>query len=174
MADQVGEHGERYAAAHGGRHPYTDCWPRAMGVAVWGYEDGNAERLVTGIAEAMRLAMARHDVPVARLGIDAARDELWYWVGDDGPLRAVPGSAEWPAPTGPHAASWRRHFADAGLDEVRRTAQTVDSVLTALLHYTAERFPDVPATFGAVLKEYEDAVSGRAFFSLAQEPSPPP
>ncbi|MGA5424459.1 hypothetical protein [Streptomyces lavendulocolor] len=164
MNSQVRKHAERYATAHEGRHPYTDCWPTAAGVAARAYEEGNAEQLVAAIAEAMRLAMARYSVTVARLDIDSARDELWYWVGDSphGP-RPVPGSEQWPTPTGPHAASWQRHFADVGIGEIRHMAQQVEDVLTALLHHTTERFPHAPATFGTALKEYENPITGSTF-----------
>ncbi|RST17670.1 hypothetical protein E2C00_17860 [Streptomyces sp. WAC05374] len=164
----VREHAERYATVYEGRHPYSDCWQAAWGVAAWAYEEGNAEQLVAAIAEAMRLAMARDDVTVARLHIGSARDELWHWVGDalHGP-GPVPGSLLWPMPTGPHAASWQRHFADAGTDEVRHMAGQVEDVLTALLRRTAERFPHAPATFGTALGQQENPVTGSMFFRLA-------
>ncbi|MGW3514017.1 hypothetical protein [Streptomyces hydrogenans] len=151
--------------AHEGRHPFTDCRIPASGVVVSGADDDwNFDHAVTAVAESMRLCMARHDVEWPDLDIDAVRDELAYWIGPRFPAEApVPGSAAWPAPTGPYADSWYRLFREADTDAVLLAAARAEELLGSLFTAAVCDHPGSPSVFGCVLKELR-LPGGRACF----------
>ncbi|MFB8040271.1 hypothetical protein ACFC8F_03090 [Streptomyces hydrogenans] len=167
MNGVVGAHTERYVAAHGDRHPFTDCWIPAGGAVIWaGDDDWHIEHSITAVTEAMRLCMARYDTKWPDLSIDAARDELAYWIQPGFPAQEpVPGSATWPAPTGPYAQSWRRLFQEADQEAVLLAASRAEEVLGLLLTKATCHHPGSPTVFGCVLKEFRPTGS-RPFFGV--------
>ncbi|MET8968855.1 hypothetical protein [Streptomyces hydrogenans] len=167
MGGDLRVHAERYAMAHEGRHPFTDCRIPAGGVLVWGAdEDWHFEHTVTAITESMRLCMARYDVEWLDLDIDAVRDELAYWIGPRFPAEApVPGSVEWPAPTGPYADAWQRLFREADADAVLLAAARAEELLGLLFTAAACRHPGSPTVFRCVAKEFRPS-GRRAFYGV--------
>ncbi|MFF0483865.1 hypothetical protein [Streptomyces sp. NPDC004435] len=165
MDEGLRGHAERYAVAHGGRHPFTDCWNPAGGVVVWGADgDWHIGHTLTALTEAMRLGMARYEVEWPDLGIDVARDELAYWIRPGFPAEEPgPGSEVWPAPTGPYADFWHRLFPQAGSDAVLLAAARVEELLGLLLTEAACRHPDTPTVFGCVLEEFRPTGSPPCF-----------
>ncbi|MFB7105674.1 hypothetical protein [Streptomyces hydrogenans] len=122
------------------------------------------EHSITAMTEAMRLCMARFDVEWPDLSIDAARDELAYWIQPNSPAQGpVPGSAEWPAPTGPYARSWHRLFQEADRDDVLLAVARSEEALGLLSTSATCHHPESPTLFGCVLTEFRP--SGSPAFS---------
>ncbi|MFK3730133.1 hypothetical protein ACI2LJ_07720 [Streptomyces sp. NPDC088090] len=164
MSGGVQEFVNRYRSENDGRDPFDDCLVRSGGVASWGYDEGHSEFLSTAVAEAMRLAMARHGVmSAADLRIDSARDEVSHWLEGD----AVPGSAAWPAPVGEFAPSWRRLFLDCSLQDVRLHLRRAENVLAEFTVEAQGRHPETVATFGNSTKEFFNPVTGVKFYGIA-------
>lgn len=134
LATCVREHTERYAAAHGGQHPLTECLPWAKAIVAWVEalpDDDNPagrnrmwhglrrfgprligpDELTVAIAEAIRLDMALRDLPIGDLPLFGVQAVLRDWLRWD----IAPGTDQWPAPDGtPHVAQWKALFtADA-------------------------------------------------------------
>ncbi|MER6011507.1 hypothetical protein [Streptomyces bluensis] len=146
----VHTHAERYVTRTG-RHPYTDCWPWAEAVLAWSraneqhlglslrsadLDDGDIEHVPAAIAETLRLNMARHQRTPGDLGLDSARQELWYWVCGRG--YPAPGTPGWPEPTGPYADRWRAAFLPSNPQRAERLASAADDVLHGLLFHAAK------------------------------------
>ncbi|MEW2530663.1 hypothetical protein [Streptomyces sp. NPDC047071] len=177
----VQDHAEQYAAAHQGRHPYTDCWPWAQGILAWADQntgrpkstlgnrplvsEGEAGHLVAALAEALRLSMVSYQCPIGDLDLDYVRKELWYWThGQDYP---APGTAGWPAPTGPYTGVWHALFLapDAGLRQ--RASLDAGDLLRALLHHTAAR-PHLPEEAVLRLTAYRLETTDKTYVALAE------
>lgn len=134
LAIRVREHTERYAAAHGGEHPLTECMPWAEAIVAWleaqpeddsplpkppmwhgpnrfGPRVISTDELTLAIAEAMRLATAVWGEPLGDLGLHSVQNVLRDWLRWD----VIPGAGQWPAPDGtPYIAQWEALFtADA-------------------------------------------------------------
>ncbi|GAA3049474.1 hypothetical protein GCM10017562_10230 [Streptomyces roseofulvus] len=164
MSSGVQEFVNQYRNENGRRDPFDDCLMRAGGVASWGYDDGNSEFLSTALAEAMRLAMARHGVmSAADLRVDFARDEISRWLDMD----PIPGSAAWPAPVGEFAESWRRLFLECSPEDVRLHLRRAESVLAEFTGEVKLRHPETVANFGTSTKEFVNPVTGVKFYGIA-------
>ncbi|MET8704293.1 hypothetical protein ABZW10_36390 [Kitasatospora sp. NPDC004723] len=139
---ELQEHAEGYAAAHGGRHPYTDAWPWAEAIVGW-YRtrprrltsrrevvlDEDAWALVVaGVAEALRLRMRCSELGDIRVDLLTTEFGLWARYGVDVP---APGEPGWPAPSGPYADRWDA-LADA-LTENGERARATTRAVTAVL-----------------------------------------
>ncbi|MFJ1733129.1 hypothetical protein [Streptomyces sp. NPDC088254] len=134
MATCVREHTERYAAAHGGQHPLTECMPWAEAIVSWlealpgddnphgappmwhgpnrfGPRVISPDELTLVIAEGMRLDMALRALPIGDLPLFGVQAVARDWLRWD----IVPGTAQWPAPDGtPYVEQWKALFtADA-------------------------------------------------------------
>ncbi|MFJ9416636.1 hypothetical protein ACIRPT_20940 [Streptomyces sp. NPDC101227] len=161
---QLQEHAQQYAAAHDGRHPYTDAWPWAESIVAWhAQHSGRSPRMphlepderalvVAGIAESLRLEMARGHA-LGDIALYQLRDELltWLWVGKEFPS---PGEVGWPAPSGPHADQWQALMDLVRADPARGRIITraVRETLRDLCNYAAHR-PHLP---GAAYRELMD------------------
>ncbi|MFJ9419994.1 hypothetical protein ACIRPT_38450 [Streptomyces sp. NPDC101227] len=158
---QLQEHAQQYAAAHDGRHPYTDAWPWAEAIVAWQEQYSDRSRrmphlepeervlVVAGVAESLRLAMARGQA-VGDIALYQLKDELltWLWLGEEFP---VPGEAGWPAPSGPHANQWRAlmNLVHAAPERGRIITRAGRVILGDLCNYGGHR-PHLP---GAAYRE---------------------
>ncbi|MFF1420621.1 hypothetical protein [Streptomyces sp. NPDC058280] len=160
LETMVRRHAEQFVARHDGQHPYTACWPWAEASLSWsqanaehlGYslyrsylQNGDAEHLVAGIAETLRLNMARHRRSVGDLNLDTARSELRYWTRHAGDY-PEPGTPAWPEPTGPYTDQWRALFLSGDSDRAARVAWGANRVLYDLLVHTAKKRDRAAAT----------------------------
>ncbi|MFI1201704.1 hypothetical protein ACH4VR_20000 [Streptomyces sp. NPDC020883] len=161
---QLQEHAQRYAAAHDGRHPYTDAWPWAEAIVAWHDQQSDQSRqmphlepeerslVVAGVAESLRLEMARGhalgDIPLCQLHYELM---TWLWLGKDFP---APGEVGWPAPSGPHADQWQALMDLVRTDPARGRVITraVRETLRGLSNYGGHR-PHLP---GAAYRELMD------------------
>lgn len=150
--DTVVQHAEEFAVRNDGQHPYTACWPWAEAALSWSQanathleyslyrylQNGDAEHLVAGIAEALHLNMARHGRSVGDLNLDTVRTELEYWTRHARHY-PEPGTPVWPEPTGPYTDQWRALFLSGDSERVARVAWGTNRVLLSLLVHAAKK-----------------------------------
>ncbi|MGJ5899324.1 hypothetical protein ACSCBZ_46410 [Streptomyces niveiscabiei] len=179
---------DRYWAAHGGSDPYSDAWPWAEAVVRWhqnlplapgrapvpGDDPRAVDHLVAAVAESLRIAMGWTGAAIGDLDLDRLGSELRTWTEDedeDG-ARLAPGSAGWPAPTGPYADRWHAltHLADSDPEQWEQVLGSVYRAFGDLMAH-ARRSPTAHldgASYSAV-KEYrlERAGDYRALAEVA-------